>query len=78
MCALHEHAESQSWCRDRLEPEQIDGKEEALREDFRKLLKHKDFKLRLSAANLAQRQELCDRRVSAIVGKGRAQIAQAA
>ena len=63
---------------DRLEPEQLDGKEEALREDFRKLLKHKDFKLRLSAANLMQRQELCDRRTSAILGKGRTQIAQAA
>lgn len=62
----------------RYEPGQVDGREEALREDFRKLLKHKDFKLRLSAANLMQRQELCDKRVSAILGRGRTQIAEAA
>ena len=54
----------------RHEPEQLQGKEEALREDLRKLLKHKDFKLRLSAANLMQRQELYDKRVAGIVGKG--------
>ena len=53
----------------RYEPEQLEGKEEALREDFRKVLKHKDFKLRLSATNLMQRQELYDKRLAAVVGK---------
>ncbi len=47
----------------------MEGKEEALREDFRKVLKHKDFKLRLSATNLMQRQELYEKRLAAIVGK---------
>lgn len=56
-------------CAARYEPEQLEGKEEALREDFRKVLKHKDFKLRLSASNLMQRQELYDKRVAAILGK---------
>ena len=50
-------------------PEQLEGKGEALREDFRKVLKHKDFKLRLSASNLMQRQELYEKRLAAIVGK---------
>lgn len=54
----------------RYEPEQLQGKEEALREDLRKVLKHMDFKLRLSSANLLLRQELYDKRVAAIVGKG--------
>ena len=53
----------------RYEPEQLEGKEEALREDFRKVLKHKDFKLRLSAGNLLQRQDLYDKRTAAIIGK---------
>ena len=53
----------------RYEPEQLEGKEEALREDFRKVIKHKDFKLRLSASNLMQRQELYEKRLAAIVGK---------
>ena len=53
----------------RYEPEQLQGKEEALREDFRKVLKHKDFKLRLSASNLMQRQELYDKRTALIVSK---------
>ena len=53
----------------RYEPEELEGKEEALREDFRKVLKHKDFKLRLSATNLMQRQELYDKRLAAIVSK---------
>ncbi|CAK0787956.1 hypothetical protein CVIRNUC_011178 [Coccomyxa viridis] len=53
----------------RYEPEQLEGKGEALREDFRKVLKHKDFKLRLSASNLMQRQELYEKRLAAIVGK---------
>lgn len=51
-------------------PEQLQGKEELLREDFRKVLKHKDFKMRLSSANLLLRQELYEKRVAAIVGKG--------
>ena len=54
----------------RYELEQLRGKEEALREDLRKVLKHKDFKLRLSSANLLQRQDLYDKRVAAIVDKG--------
>ncbi|EIE22175.1 hypothetical protein COCSUDRAFT_55870 [Coccomyxa subellipsoidea C-169] len=54
----------------RYELEQLKGKEEALREDLRKVLKHKDFKLRLSSANLLQRQDLYDKRVAAIVEKG--------
>ena len=33
------------------------------------MLKHKDFKLRLSASNLMQRQELYEKRLAAIVGK---------
>jgi len=33
------------------------------------VLKHKDFKLRLSASNLMQRQELYDKRTALIVGK---------
>jgi hypothetical protein len=33
------------------------------------VLKHKDFKLRLSAANLLQRQELYDKRVAGILGR---------
>ena len=53
----------------RYERGQLAGKEEALREDFRKVLKHRDFKLRLSAANLLQRQELYDKRVAGILGK---------
>ncbi len=64
----------------RYEPEQLEGKEEALREDFRKVLKHKDFKLRLSASNLLLRQDLYDKRTAAIVGKSarRRQSAQQA
>jgi hypothetical protein len=58
------------FCACRYAPEQLRGKEEALREDFRKVLKHRDFKLRLSSANLLLRQELYDKRVAAIVGKG--------
>ena len=54
----------------RYEPDQLEGKEEALREDFRKVLKHKEFKLRLSASNLMQRQELYEKRLAGIVGKG--------
>ncbi len=56
------------WCR--YKPEQLKGKQEALREDLKKVLKHKDFKLRLSSANLQQRQEMYDERVAAIVEKG--------
>ncbi|CAL8467282.1 g6819 [Coccomyxa elongata] len=53
----------------RYEPEQLQGKHEALREDLKKALKHKDFKLRLSSANLLQRQDLYDKRVAAIIEK---------
>ncbi len=44
------------------------------------MLKHKDFKLRLSASNLLQRQDLYDKRTAAIVGKSarRRQSAQQA
>lgn len=34
------------------------------------MLKHKDFKLRLSSANLLQRQDMYDKRIGAIVEKG--------
>ncbi len=53
----------------RYEPEQLQGKHEALREDLKKALKHKDFKLRLSSANLLQRQDMYDKRVVAVVKK---------
>ena len=64
----------------RYEPEQLEGNEEALREDFRKVLKHRDFKLRLAASNLLQRQDLYDKRAAAIIGKSarRKQSAQQA
>ena len=44
------------------------------------MLKHKDFRLRLSAGNLLQRQDLYGRRVAAILGKSarRRQSAQQA
>ena len=44
------------------------------------MLKHRDFKLRLSASNLLQRQDLYDKRAAAIIGKSarRKQSAQQA
>jgi hypothetical protein len=59
-----------SGCAHRYKPEQLNGKGEALREDLRKVLKHKDFKLRLSSAHLQQRQDMYDKRVAAIMEVG--------